>query len=396
MRVLALNCGSTTLKYDVMDVEPGSSAITRIANGAVERIGSRGRVSLQYGDSKHDEERETRDHRDAFEAAYGAMAASGCLEGIEAVGHRVVHGGLRFRHSVRIDDEVIAAVREVSDLAPLHNGPALAVIEASLARFPAELPQVAAFDTAYFADLPDVASRYAIPKDLADRFGIRRFGFHGLAHGYMAQRLSDLQPELLRPRVITLMLGGGSSAAASFDCAPLDTSMGYTPLEGLIMGTRSGNIDPALPLRLQALTGKTAGEVEELLNTESGLLGLSGRSGEMRDIVQAAAGNDADAAFALEAFCVSVRKYIGAYMAALGGADAIVFGGGIGENLPEVRARACWGLEWAGLVLDEEANKRTTGIEGLISAQQSAVRVWVMRVDEAAVIARETAALLYP
>ena len=392
--MLAINCGSTTLKYDIIDLETGREEVSRVANGAVERIGRQGRMTLRCGDDWHDETITTRDHRDAFDAAYGLLQASGCLDGVEGAGHRVVHGGLRFRYSARIDGDVIAAIREVSDLAPLHNKPSLEVIEAALERCSTDMPQVAAFDTAFFAELPELAARYAIPKDLSERYGIRRFGFHGLAHGYMVQRFQALQPDVLRPRLITLMLGGGCSATASFDGRPLDTSMGYTPLEGLIMGTRSGDLDPALPLRLQALTGKSADEVETLLNTQSGLLGLSGRSGEMRDVVPAEAEGDLDAAFAVEAFCARARKYIGAYMAVLGGADGIVFGGGIGENMPEIRSRICRGFEWAGLVVDDDVNRNGGGPEVQISAAESGIRAWTIHVDEAAVIARETVVLL--
>jgi acetate kinase len=378
----------------VLDAGAGSDEVKRVATGSVERIGGRGRASISCSDEQHERETETRDHREAFGIAQGLLEQAGCLGDIDGVGHRVVHGGLRFRASTRIDAEVIDAIREVSVLAPLHNKPALAVIEAAAEAFGAEMPAVAAFDTAYFADLPDEASRYAIPKDLSDRYGIRRFGFHGLAHGDMVRRFQTLRPEVLRPRLITLMLGGGCSVTASFDGSPVDTSMGYTPLEGLVMGTRSGDIDPALPLRLQALTGMSPEDVEDLLNTRSGLLGLSGRSGEMRDLVPAAANGDEDAAFAVEMFCRSARKYVGAYLALLGGADAVIFSGGIGENMPEVRKGICQALEWAGLTLDDGANASASGPEVKIAGRESRIDAWVIRADEAAVIARETVALL--
>jgi acetate kinase len=351
-------------------------------------------MTLTRGGSIEARNIETRDHADAFETTYKALDQIGLMDSIDAVGHRVVHGGLRFRTATRIEAGVIEAIREATDLAPLHNRPALAVIEAAQERLGANMPMVACFDTAFFAELPDVASRYAIPKEVSERYGIRRFGFHGLAHGDMVRRFQALRPDVPRPRLITLMLGGGCSATASFDGAPVDTSMGYTPLEGLVMGTRSGDIDPALPLRLQALSGQSAGEIEALLNEGSGLLGLSGRSGEMRDLAPAAASGDQEAAFAIELFCTSVRKYIGAYLAILGSADAIVFGGGIGENMPEVRARICQGFEWAGLQLDAQANGAPNLAEARISTAGSSIDAWVMRVDEAAVIARETAAVL--
>lgn len=378
----------------MLEVGTGDAEVTRIAAGAVDRIGGAGRVTLERDGDKHEHETETRDHRDAFDAALRLMDEAGCLSDIAAIGHRIVHGGLRFRSSTVIDANVIGAIREVSDLAPLHNAPALAVIEAAGAAFGPEVPMVAAFDTAFFADLPDVASRYAIPKELSERYGIRRFGFHGLAHDDMIRRFQTLRPEVPRPRLVTLQLGNGCSATASFEGRPVDTSMGYTPLEGLIMGTRSGDLDPALPLRLQALTGMSAQDVEDLLNSRSGLLGLSGRSADMRDLLEAAASGDADCALAVDAFCARTTKYVGAYTALLGGIDALIFGGGIGEHSPEIRRRICRGMQWAGLTLDEDANQIAAGPEVHISANASRIDVWVMHVDEAAVIARETVALL--
>ncbi len=378
----------------MLNVHIGSADVERVATGAIERIGAKGRAILHQGSDTIEHEVETQDHRDAFDAARRLLEQTDALGDVEAIGHRVVHGGMRFRSTTHIDAEVIEAIREVSDLAPLHNGPALAVIEAARDALGRDLPMVAAFDTAFFAGLPDVASRYAIPKELSEQYGIRRFGFHGLAHGYMARRFQALRPEITHPRLITLQLGSGCSAAATFDCMPIDTSMGYTPLEGLIMGTRSGDLDPALPLRLQALTGMSADEVETLLNTRSGLLGLSGSTAEMRDLMPAATAGDADAAFAIEAFCTRTKKYVGAYLALLGGADGVIFGGGIGENMPEIRRLICQGLQWCGVALDEGANEGATGTEVHIGAKGSTMDVWVMHVDEATVIARETVALL--
>lgn len=376
----------------MLDVQHDDSEHERVATGQVERIGSTGRAVIEHGGERTEREVTTRDHADAFATAQNLLETAG-LGRIEAVGHRVVHGGLHFREATLVDEGVIEAIREVCDLAPLHNRPALAIIEASRAAFGPSTPMVAAFDTAYFAGLPEVAARYAVPKDLSDRYGIRRFGFHGLAHGDMAQRFKALRPDIARPRLITLQLGGGCSATASIDGAPVDTSMGYTPLEGLVMGTRSGDIDPALPLRLQALTGKPADEIEALLNTDSGLKGLAGHS-EMRDLLPEARAGSPDAALAVDVFCAGVRKYVGAYMAVMGGADGIVFGGGIGENMPEIRRRVCDDMGWCGVILDPEANESAVGKDGRISAADSKVDVRVMRVDEAGVIARETAAAL--
>jgi acetate kinase len=394
VRILTLNCGSSTLKFDVLDVVDEGGEPERVASGAVDRVGGRGRLRLKLGDTEKERDVETSGHGEAFTHAMALLREAGIAEGIEAIGYRVVHGGERFLESTLIDDDVLAAIGDVSDLAPLHNAPALAVIEAARAAFSPGMSAVATFDTAFFARLPEAAASYALPREVSRRYGIRRFGFHGLAHSDMVRRFRGLRPGLEAPRLVTLQLGSGCSVAASIDGRPLDTSMGYTPLEGLIMGTRSGDLDPALALRLPAMTDQTPDEVESMLNTRSGLLGLSGRSSDMRDILAAAATDDAASGLALEAFCLRAKKYVGAYMALLGGAHAVIFGGGIGENLPEVRRRICQGMAWAGLELDAAANQQASGTEARISTPDSKVEAWVVQVDEAAVIARETAALL--
>ncbi len=319
---------------------------------------------------------------------------AGLAKGIEAVGHRVVHGGARFVSPSLIDDDVIGGIEAASELAPLHNKPALAAIDAARTHFGASTPMVATFDTAFFADLPDVAATYALPRDLTQRLGIRRFGFHGLAHRYMVERFRALRPEVQRPRLVTLQLGNGCSATASLDGRPLDTSMGFTPLEGLIMGTRSGDLDPALPLLIAEKEGLSTQEVDALLNTRSGLLGISGRSRDMRDLIEASGKGDAAADLAVRAFCYRVTKYIGSYLAVLGGADAIVFGGGIGEHSIEVRRSVCRALEWAGLQLDEAANAGVGAEDHRISSAGSPMEAWIVHVDEAIVIARDVASCL--
>jgi acetate kinase len=242
--------------------------------------------------------------------------------------------------------------------------------------------------------MPDVSATYALPRAISDELGIRRFGFHGLAHRYMVSRFRSLRPDLRSARVISLQLGSGCSATATLAGRPLDTSMGFTPLEGLIMGTRTGDIDPSLPLFLSRRLGQNLDEVEKMLNSESGLLGLSGVSADMRDVVSAAAGGNVDAGLALDAFCYRVRKYMGAYLATLGGADALVFGGGIGEHVPEVRRRVCSDFEWSGLVLDERANRVESAEPRRISAPESRVEAWVIPVDEASIIAADVVACL--
>jgi acetate kinase len=320
----------------------------------------------------------------------GDSAGGVPLHDVQAVGHRVVHGGTRFRRPVRIDEQVLADLAPLSDLAPLHNAPALAEIRAVREVLGARVPAVAVFDTAFFRDLPERAWRYALPIDLAERHGIRRYGFHGVSHAYLAERYSRLAAGGRGSRrIVTLHLGSGSSAAAIRDGRPVDTSMGFSPLEGLVMATRSGDLDPAIVAFLVEREGLSPGDVEEWLNRRSGLLGLCGRS-DMRDVLGAARAGDARAEVAADVFCYRARKYVGAYVAALGGLEAVVFSGGIGENLPEVRARICAGLEACGLRLDSERNARTVGIEAAIHAEGSAIAAWVLPTREELWIARET------
>jgi acetate kinase len=250
---------------------------------------------------------------------------------------------------------------------------------------------VATFDTAFHRTLPERASRYAIPLELADKHRIRRYGFHGLAHRYMTERYAAITATPLEQvKLVTLQLGNGCSATAIEGGRSVDTSMGFTPLEGLIMGTRSGDVDPSLAGILARREGVDIEEAEAWLNTRSGLLGVSGRSSDMRELLEAEANGDDRAALAVDMFCYRARKYVGAYLAALDGADAVVFGGGIGENAPPVRARICAGMEWCGLTLDEGRNARTVGCEGRISTDDSRVHAYVIQVNEAAVIARDT------
>ncbi len=388
MRILTINCGSATLKFDVLDAsmhKPGN--VSRVARGIVDGIGSNSVTSLSVGGNDREVHKSAGDHHEAFALAVGMLQESGLLSGIEAVGHRVVHGGIRFREPVLIVKEVIEAIEAAGNLAPLHNRSAVAVIRAAGEQFGGSKPMVATFDTAYYASLPDVAAGYALPRDLSERLGIRRFGFHGLAHRYMVERYRALQPGILEARLITLQLGNGCSVTAIKDGIPVDTSMGFTPLEGLIMGTRSGDLDPSIPLLLIEREELTTREAEELLNKRSGLLGLSGRSNDMRDILAAAEAGEPDSELAVRAFCYRAKKYVGAYLSILGGADAVIFGGGIGENLPKIREGICAGFEWAGLQLDPTENTVVLRSDAKISGAGSAIEAWVVQVDEAAVIA---------
>jgi len=391
VRILTVNCGSSSLKFDLLDAE--ASRVVEAAGGAVERIGRGAKLVFHTGETRAERDVEASDHAAAFGRAVEILRETGLGDGIEAVGHRVVHGGVQFRQPTLVEEAVIEAIEAASVLAPLHNQPALAAIRTARAELPT-LPMVATFDTAYFADLPEVAAQYALPRDLSTRLGIRRFGFHGLAHRYMVERYLALRPEVEKARLITFQLGNGCSATASIDGKPVDTSMGFTPLEGLVMGTRAGDLDPSVPLFILEREGLAPKDVEAILNNQSGLLGLSRRSNDIRDLLRAEASGDADAALAIDSFCYRARKYLGAYLAVLGGADAVVFGGGIGEHSAAVRWRICLGLEALGLALDASANDGAWGGDRRISAPNSRTEAWVMAVDEAAVIARDVVACL--
>jgi acetate kinase len=389
--VLALNCGSSTLKARVLAVEPArpAAAPRRVAQTRVERIGSRAALAFEAGEGAAlAEEAPVPDHGAAVDRAVGWLAAQGLA--IDAVGHRVVHGGAAFVQPTLIDDAVVREIEALEALAPLHNRPSLAGIRAARARLPG-VPMVAVFDTAFHATLPEHACRYAIPHELALKHGLRRFGFHGTSYRAVLARycaLTGTPPD--RATVVALHLGHGCSAAAIRDGRSVETSMGLTPLEGLVMGTRSGDLDPALVGHLARAERVPVEEVERWLNERSGLRGLSGRSGDMREVLAASAAGDPRARLALEVFCHRARKYVGAYLAVLGGADALLFTGGIAEHTPEVRARIAAGLEWAGLVLDPARNQAAVGREARLSPDGVRLPAFVIPTDEEAAIARDT------
>jgi acetate kinase len=313
------------------------------------------------------------------------------LPPIAAAGHRVVHGADRFRHPVLIDDEVVAGLEALEELAPLHNRPSLAGIRTARTVLGPRVPMVAVFDTAFHASIPDHAASYAISRELADRHGIRRFGFHGISYQSALARHGEMTdtPEEAAT-LVALHLGNGCSAAAIKGGRSVDTSMGFTPLEGLVMGTRSGDLDPAIVeflVRREAVPVDTVGE---WLSSGSGLLGLSGVSSDMRALL-AREGDHPGVRLAIAVFCYRARKYIGAYLAALGGAEAVVFTGGIGEHSPEIRARICAGMDWCGLRLDPARNAEAVGVEGCVSPPEAALKAYVIAADEEQVIARETA-----
>ena len=399
MLILALNCGSSSVKFAILRLEPvEAEAAIEVARGSVElaaspqqlRAGGAGLPSSTRGI-------EAEDARAGVAAALDWLVEHRVVEpgGPDVVAHRVVHGGVRFVEAVRIDSEVRAGIKEAAALAPLHNRAALEAIDAVTARFPA-VPQTASFDTAFHRSMPERASRYAVPPELAERHALQRFGFHGLAHRSMARRTAELlaAPRSRPLRLITLQLGAGCSAAAIEDGRSIDTSMGLTPLEGLMMATRSGDVDPTLLVAAARTLGMSIEDAESMLNHQSGLLGVSGHSGDIRAVLEASARGDKRSALAVEMFCYRLRKQVGAYLAALGGADAIVFGGGIGEHQPEVRRRALGGLEWAGIALDPAANEGARGGDASIAADSSAVAVHVVAVDEERELALDAAALM--
>jgi acetate kinase len=370
--VLAVNCGSSSLKHLLADVDASGAVRERISEGKVEARPSRHPI--------HTLLEQLRDKRLA--------------DRIDAVGHRVVHGGRRFTHPVRVDRRVLRELDRLSRLAPLHNPPAVDGMREAIGALP-HLPQVAVFDTAFHADMPDTGALYAVPAAWERRFGIRRYGFHGLAHRWMAERYAAISGrDLRRLRLVTLQLGSGCSAAAIAGGRSIDTSMGLTPTEGLVMATRSGDVDPGLVEAVGRLARRTPNSVMAELNQRSGLLGLSGRSGDMRVLLRAAGRGDQRAATAVAVFTYRVRKYVGGYLAALGGADAIVFGGGIGEAAPEVRRRILEGLEPLGVRLDARRNAAVRGSGGAISAARSAIAVHVVPVDEQALICHDVAVAL--
>jgi acetate kinase len=394
VRILVINCGSSSLKYQLFDMRAG----TVLAAGMVERIGeAEGRFRWQWlsaegTQAQRDTPADCADHRAALRRVEAALADSGAMQ-VDAIGHRVVHGGEAFQAPARIDAEVVEAIRRLIPLAPLHNPANLVGIELCLEHFPG-VPQVAVFDTAFHQSMPAHAYRYALPTPFYRDLHVRRYGFHGSSHAYVSRRAADLLGRpLAELRLITLHLGNGASAAAIAGGRCIDTSMGMTPLEGLVMGTRCGDIDPALVFYLGRATGMSPEAVEAALNRDSGLKGLCGDN-DMRAVLARAAHADPDAELAFALYCYRIRKYVGAYMAALGGLDALVFTAGIGENAPAVRAGVCAGLEGLGLRLDARRNVEPVGAANDLSAPDSAVRILVVRTDEEREIAEQTQAVV--
>jgi acetate kinase len=404
MNVLVLNCGSSTVRFQLIETDLeaiANDADRQLAHGLLERIGGHAVITLQAeGKPKIVEDAPLRDHRAAVDriirwvvSPESGIETVRSAADVHAVGHRVVHGGERFRVSTGIDADVLSGIEDCVELAPLHNPANVKGMRAARELLGEGVPQVAVFDTAFHATMPDVSYLYGVPYSLYRRFKIRRYGFHGTSHRYVAYRYRTLRGiPREQVNIITLHLGNGCSACAIRDGDSFDTSMGFTPLEGLLMGTRSGDLDPSLLEYLSHKEGMTLPEIESLLNKQSGLLGVSGLTGDMRDLLEEVAEHeDRRARLAIEIFCYRVRKYIGAYLAAMGGAEAVVFTGGIGENSAEIRARICEGLDWMGLELDPERNAATVdGATGQIGRDGSRLEAWVIPTNEELLIARDT------
>jgi acetate kinase len=392
MKVLVLNCGSSTLKFQL--IQTGDGAVERkLARGVVDRIGGESSYKFEIiGEPPLQGKIVADNHEAATVKVIGWLSSHPDLGSLDAVGHRVVHGGDKFNSAVRIDENVIKVLDSLCDLAPLHNPSSVSGIHATRKVLGAAVPMVAAFDTSFHQTIPERAAIYALPYDLTNKHHLRRYGFHGLAHQYSAMRYGELTGKKAdQINIVTLHLGNGCSACAIRNGVSIDTSMGFTPLEGLVMGTRSGDLDPALVAHLARHEG--IDEVENLLNTVSGLLGISGISSDMRELIAVYKENPR-ARLAIDVFCYRARKYLGAYLAALQGADAVIFSGGIGEHLPLIRKEICGGMEWCGLLLDQTQNESAIGTEGRISTADARIQMFVIPSDEEAVIARETAILL--
>jgi acetate kinase len=401
MNILVLNSGSSTLKFQLISTDPDkiqSNSDDRICRGLLEGIGGDATITIHVRNEPANKlSAQLPDLPGALNYLVEWLPAQSAIPEIKspsdvhAVGHRVVHGGETFTSSAVITDKVLQGIEACSDLAPLHNPLNLQGIRAAQKIFGPQTPQVAVFDTSFHHTLPEHAYLYAIPRHLYEQHHIRRYGFHGTSHRYVSYRyraLNNLTRE--QTNIITLHLGNGCSAAAIRNGSSVDTSMGLTPLEGLVMGTRSGDLDPAIVDFLSAKQSLSPEQTDALLNTKSGLLGLSGQTNDMRRLQQKAKENDRRARLAIDVFCYRARKYIGAYLAAMDGADAIVFTGGIGENSPEIRAQICEGLAFFGLKIDRARNNQASGRELRITSEDSRLHAFVIPTDEELLIARDT------
>lgn len=395
MKILVINCGSSSLKYQLIDMENEEV----LAKGLCERIGINDSVlnHTPIGRDKVVIKVDLPNHEVAIREVIKALTDNDIgvikdLSEISAVGHRVVHGGEKFACSVPITEAVMKALDECTPLAPLHNPPNITGIEAVTAGMPG-IPQVGVFDTAFHQTMPEKAYMYALPYELYERFGIRKYGFHGTSHKFVAERCAELMGrDFLELKIITLHIGSGASIAAIKNGKCVDTSMGFTPLDGLVMGTRCGNIDPAV-ITFLLKAGYSAAEIDTILNKKSGVLGISGVSADTRDVWAAADKGDRRAALARDMFVYRIKKYIGEYMAAMNGADAIVFTAGVGENDFYTREKVCEDMDFFGIKMDTSKNN-VRGREVDLSAKDSKVRIFAIPTNEELAIARETKRLI--
>lgn len=396
MKVLVINCGSSSLKYQLIDMENE----TALAVGLVERIGIEGSILTQKveGREKYIIQKPMQDHKDAIKYVLGALVdkENGVISDmseITAVGHRVVHGGEKYSQSVLIDDAVMEALEECAKIAPLHNPPNIIGINACKALMP-NTPMVGVFDTAFHQTMPEEAYIYPLPYELYEKHGVRKYGFHGTSHKYVSSVAAQtIGKDIKDLKIITCHLGNGASIAAIKDGKSIETSMGFTPLEGIAMGTRSGSIDPAIIKFLMDELKMNINEATDLLNKKSGVFGISGVSSDFRDIEAAAKEGNKRAELALKVFYYKVKKFIGSYAAVMGGVDCIVFTAGLGENSPETRAHICEGLEFLGVQIDGARNK-VRGKLTEISSEDSKVKVFLVPTNEELMIARDTKELV--
>lgn len=398
MIILALNCGSSSVKYNLFDWTNKKV----LAKGGVERVIVGGSFILQNVPGREDFrlEQECPDHHTAIDLILrtlteGSEAVIDNIDAISAIGHRVVHGGEKFTRSVRIDDEVLATIREVQHLAPLHNPPNIAGIEAVRAALPT-VPGVAIFDTAFHQTMPRHAYIYALPYEWYEHYRVRRYGFHGTSHLYVSKRAAALLGKHARDcNLITMHIGNGVSHCAIRGGISIDTSMGLTPLEGAVMGTRCGDIDPAIPHFMMKMETLSSDEMDNLLNKKSGVLGITGRFTDRRDVITAAQNGDPRCQLCLEIESYRLRKYIGAYLAAIGPLDAVVFTAGVGERSALIREMALQNLQHVGIYLDERRNRElASGKEAVISSGASPIKVFVIPTDEEQVFIEDVAAIL--
>ena len=393
MKVLVINAGSSSLKYQLMDMSDESV----LAKGLCERIGIDGRIIHKLPDGRKVElDCNFPTHTEAFEKltellTTGEYKVVDSLKEIDAVGHRMVHGGEKFTKSEPITDELLAAYDALSDLAPLHNPAGVKAVKACQSVFGKDVPMVGVFDTAFHQTMPAKAYTYPVPYEYYEKYGVRRYGFHGTSHKYVAHKAAEyLEEPIERLKLITCHLGNGSSIAAVDQGKVVDTSMGMTPLAGLMMGTRCGDLDPSVVNYLKYTLNITGHELDEILNKKSGLLGISGVSSDKRDVEEAAAAGNKRAQLASDMLNYQIKKTIGSYIAAMGGVDAIVFTGGIGEHDAAARAKICHHMDWLGIRIDTDKNKHIQGDVCEITAWGAKVRTLVIATDEELMIARDT------